>query len=48
MEYQFLTKKRESTGFKHFNDSKAFIGYSSDMDIYESINEYFPNKKRNI
>ena len=23
--YQFLINKRESTGLKHFNDSKAFI-----------------------
>ena len=30
--YQFLIHKRESTGLKHFNDSKAFIEYSNDMD----------------
>ena len=24
--------KRESTGLKHFNNSKAFIKYSDDMD----------------
>ena len=36
--YQFLIKKRESTGLKHFNDSKAFIEYSNDMnDIYKNI-----------
>ena len=29
--YQFLTKKRESIGLKHFNDPKAFIEYSNDM-----------------
>ena len=34
--YQFLIKKRESTGLKHFNDSKAIIEYSNDMDdIYK-------------
>ena len=34
---------------KHFNDSKAFIEYSNDMDdIYKSIQEYNPNKKRKI
>ena len=34
---------------KHFNDSKAFIEYSTDMDdIYKSIEEYNPNKKRKI
>ena len=25
--YQFWINKRESTGLKHFNDSKAFIEY---------------------
>ena len=29
--YQFLINKRESTGLKNFNDSKAFIGYLNDM-----------------
>ena len=34
--YQFLIKKRESTGLKHFNGSKAIIEYSNDMDdIYK-------------
>ena len=33
--YQFLIDKRESIGLKHFNDSKAFIEYSNDMeDVY--------------
>ena len=42
--YQFLISKRENTGLKHFNDSKAFVEYSNDMDdIYKSIEEY--NKK---
>ena len=32
-----------------FNDSKAFIEYSNDMDdIYKRIEEYNPNKKRKI
>ena len=30
--YQFLINKRESTDFNHFNNSKAFIEYSIDMD----------------
>ena len=42
-------KKRKRTGLKHFNDSKAFIEYSNDMDdIYKNIEEYNPNKKRKI
>ena len=48
--YQLLINKRECTGFKHFNDSKAlFIAYSNDMDdIYKCIEEYNPHKKRKI
>ena len=47
--YQFLINKRESTGLKHFNDSKAFIEYSNDMDyIYKNIEEYNPNKKHQM
>ena len=43
--YQFLIKKRESIGLKHFNDPKAFIEYSNDMhDVYGNINEYNPDK----
>ena len=44
--YQLLINKRESTGLKHFNDSKACIEYSNDMhDVYENINNYNPIKK---
>ena len=36
--YQFLINKIESTGLKHFNDPKAFIEYSNDMqDVYKNI-----------
>ena len=39
--YQFLIKKREGIGLKHFNDPKAFIEYSNDMyDVYKNINNY--------
>ena len=38
--YQFLINKRESTGFKHFNNPKPVIEYSNDMnDIYKNIEE---------
>ena len=30
--YELLISKRENTGFKYLNDSKAFIEYSNDMD----------------
>ena len=44
-----LINKRESTGLKYLNDSKAFIDYSNDMDdICKNIEEYNPNKKRKI
>ena len=47
--YQLLTNKRESTGLKYFNDSKAFTDFSNDMDdIDKNIEQYNPNKKRKI
>ena len=47
--YQFLINKRKSKGSKHFYDTKVFIEYSNNMDnIYENIEEYKPNKKREI
>ena len=47
--YQFLINKRESIGLKHFNDPKAFIEYSNDMqDVYKNIDEYNIDKKRKI
>ena len=49
VKYQFLINKRESTGLKHFNDSKTFTEFWNDMDdIYKNIEEYNPNKKRKI
>ena len=45
--YQLLIKKCEDVGKKCFNDSKAFIEYSNNMDdIYKNIGEYNPSKKR--
>ena len=35
--YQLLINKRESTGLKYLNDSKAFIEYSNDMDVITMI-----------
>ena len=47
--YQFLIKKRKGAGLKKYNDSKAFITYSNDMDdIYENIEEQNPRKERKI
>ena len=47
--YQFLINKTESTGLKHFDDPKAFIEYSNNMqDVYKNINEYNADKERKI
>ena len=47
--YQLLINKRESTGLKYLNDSKAFIEFSNDMDdLYKNIEEYNLSKKQKI
>ena len=48
--YQLLINKREREyRLKYFNDLKAFIEYSNDMDgINKNNEEYNPNKKRKI
>ena len=39
--YKSLINKRESKGLKDFNDSKAFIEYSNDMDTIQIRNKNF-------
>ena len=47
--YQYLINKREKVGLNHFNDLKAFMEYSNDMqDVYKNIEDYNPIKKRKI
>ena len=47
--YQFLINEEESTGLKHFNDPKAFIEYSNDMqDVNQNIEEYNIGKKPKV
>ena len=47
--YQYLINKRERVGINHFNNPKAFIGYSNDMhDVYKNIDEYNPDKENKI
>ena len=47
--YQFLIKRRENIGVKYFNDPKAFIEYSNDIqDVYNNINDYSPDKENKI
>ena len=44
--YQYIINKRESVGINHFNDPKAFIDYSNDMDdVYKNIDDYNPDKE---
>ena len=47
--YQYLINKSEKVGLNHFNDPKAFMEYSNDMqDLYKNIEDYNPVKKRKI
>ena len=46
--YQLLINKRKSAGLKNFNDSKVFIKYLKDMDMYKNIGEYNLNEKQEI
>ena len=47
--YQFLINKKETTGLKHYNDPRAFIEYSNDMnDVYKNIEQYNLGKKFKI
>ena len=44
--YEFLINKRKNTRLKHFDDPKAFIEYSNNMeDVYKNIEEYDLGKK---
>ena len=48
-EYQYLINKREKVRLNHFNDPKAFIEYSNDMqDVSKNIEDYNPIKNRKI
>ena len=47
--YQHLINKREKVGIDHFDNPKAFIENSNDMqDVYKNIEDYNLNKKRKI
>ena len=47
--YQYLINKREKVGLYHFDDLKAFIEYSNDMqDVHKNIDDYNPRKKRKV
>ena len=45
--YEYLIKKRENSGIKHFNDPNAFIECSNTMDdVYENIDDYNSNRTK--
>ena len=47
--YEFLIKKREYAGTKHFSEPNPFIECSNTMDhVYENIDDYNPNRQRRI
>ena len=47
--YQYLINKGEKVGSDYFNDPKAFMDYSNNMqDVYKNIEEYNPGKKRKV
>ena len=47
--YQYLINKREKVGLDYFDDPKAFIEYSNDMqDVHQNIDDYNPRKKRKV
>ena len=44
--YQYLINKHEKVGLKQYDDPKAFIEYSNDMqDIYKITEKFNPQKK---
>ena len=47
--YQYLINKREKVRINHFNDPKAFMEYSNDMqDVCKNTEDYNPIKKRKV
>ena len=47
--YQYLINKCEKVELDHFDDHKAFIEYSNDMqDVHKNIDDYNPRRKRKV
>ena len=45
--YEYMIKKRENAGIKHWNDPNALIECSNTMDgVYKNINDYNPRGKK--
>ena len=47
--YEFIIKKRKEVEVKYCNDPNTFIECSNTVDdVYQNIDDYSPNRKRNI
>ena len=47
--YQYLINKREKVGSDHYDDPKAFMEHSNDMqDFYKNIEDNNPRKNRKV
>ena len=47
--YQYLINKRDKVGSDHYDDPKAFMEYSNDMqNVYKNIEDYNSRKKRKV
>ena len=47
--YEYLIKKRENVGIKHYNDSTEFFECSNTMDeVYEDIDNYNPKRDKKV
>ena len=47
--YQYLINKREKVELDHFDDPKAFMEYSNNIqDVYKNIEDYNLRKKRKV
>ena len=47
--YQYLINKHEKVGLNHYDDPKAFMEYSNDMqDVYKNIEYYNPKNTRKV
>ena len=47
--YQYLINKRKKVVLSYYDDLKAFMEYSNDMqDVYKNIEDYSPKKNRKV
>ena len=47
--HRYLISKREKVGLDHYDDPKAFMEYSNDMqDVYKNIEDYNLRKNRKV